>query len=206
MLRSLNAILGSSIVARDGVIGKAQDFFFEDRSWMIRYLVVATGNWLSRHRVLLSPAVLGQPDWTQKILPVSLTAEQVKKSPDVDTELPVSRQHEIEMSEYYGWPIYWSVESIPMPASIELPSIQVAGDPHLRSCREVTTYKAVASDGELGDISDMIIDQQSWTVRYILVSTGSWLGGQKLLIGTQTAASVSWSDRRVRFNQAREKL
>jgi uncharacterized protein YrrD len=206
MLRSLNALLGASIVAQDGVIGKAQDFFFEDRSWMIRYLVVATGSWLNRHRVLISPTALGQPDCAGKILPVSLTAEQVRNSPDVDTELPVSRQHEIEMSEYYGWPIYWSVESIPMPASIELPSIQIEGDPHLRSCREVATYKAAARDGELGDISDMIIDERTWAIRYVVVNTGSWLAGQKLLVGTQTEASVSWSDRRVRFNQPREKL
>ncbi|MGH9665159.1 MAG: PRC-barrel domain containing protein, partial [Bryobacteraceae bacterium] len=177
-----------------------------DQSWMVRYLVVATGSWVNRRCVLISPAALGQPDWTEKVLPVSLTAEQVRNSPDVDTELPVSRQHEIEMSEYYGWPIYWSVESMPMPASIELPSVQVQGDPHLRSCREIAGYTAAASDGELGDIADMIIDQRTWSIRYIVVSTGSWLAGHKLLVGTQTAASVSWSDRRVRFGQPREKL
>lgn len=206
MLRSLNTILGSAVLARDGPIGKAHDFFFEDRSWLIRYLVVETGSWLNRHQVLISPAALGTPDWAAKTLPVNLTRDQVHHSPDVDTELPVSRRHEIEMSEYYGWPIYWSVEAIPMPAGIEAPSIHVKGDPHLRSCREVAAYKIAASDGELGDIADLIIDQQTWTIRYFVVSAGSWLAGHKLLVATHTAAEVSWANRCIRFSEPREKL
>jgi hypothetical protein len=56
--------------------------------------VVDTGGWLSLRRVLISAAVLGQPDWKQEVFPVSLTKKQVENSPDTDLEQPISRQYE----------------------------------------------------------------------------------------------------------------
>jgi hypothetical protein len=68
---------------------------------------VDTGGWLSYRKVLISPFAIGHPDWTEKTLPVSITKEQVKNSPGVDTDKPVSRQHEMEYLAYYGYPDYW---------------------------------------------------------------------------------------------------
>ena len=42
-----------------------------------------------------------------QLLPVSITKDQVKNSPDIDTQKPVSRQHETEHLGYYGYPFYW---------------------------------------------------------------------------------------------------
>ena len=69
-------------------------FFFDDKTWAIRYLVVDTGAWLPGRRVLISPIALGQPDWAGQFFPVKLTMEQVRNSPDIDTDKPVSRQQE----------------------------------------------------------------------------------------------------------------
>jgi hypothetical protein len=95
------------IGAADGTIGHVKDFYFDDEAWVIRYLVVDTGTWLSSRTVLISPIAIGHPNWLEKILPVSITKEQVKNSPDIDTEKPVSRQHEIQYLGYYGYPYYW---------------------------------------------------------------------------------------------------
>ena len=46
------------------------------------------------------------------MLPVSVTREQVRRSPDVDSHKPVSRQHEIEQCAYYGYPYYWGGSGI----------------------------------------------------------------------------------------------
>ena len=73
MLRSIRDMEHYSIGATDGVIGKVQDFYFDDEAWVIRYLVVESDAWLSHRKVLISPFAIGQPDWSKKIFPVSIT-------------------------------------------------------------------------------------------------------------------------------------
>lgn len=73
MLRSTNDLEGYTIRATDGAIGKVEDFYFDDETWVIRYLVVDTGTWLSSRNVLISPISIGTPDWADKVLPVSIT-------------------------------------------------------------------------------------------------------------------------------------
>jgi uncharacterized protein YrrD len=90
MLRSMNDLEGYAIRATDGTIGHVKDFYFDDQAWVIRYLVVDTGTWLSSRKVLISPIAIGRPDWAEQVLPVSITKEQVKNSPDVDTKSTTS--------------------------------------------------------------------------------------------------------------------
>jgi hypothetical protein len=98
---------GYTIGAVDGVIGDVKDFYFDDAAWVIRYLVVETGNWLARRRVLISPISINEPNWSEKVFPAAITQEQVKNSPSIDTDKPVSRQHEGEYLDYYEFPHYW---------------------------------------------------------------------------------------------------
>jgi hypothetical protein len=104
MLRSMSDLEDYAIQATDGPIGRIRDFYFDDAAWVIRYLVVESGGWLSSRKVLISPIAIGRPNWTDKILPVSITKQQVRNSPDIDADKPVSRQHEIEYFEYYNYP------------------------------------------------------------------------------------------------------
>jgi hypothetical protein len=94
MLWNASAIKGYAIAASDGQLGTVSDFLFDDASWLIRWLVVDTGNWLSGRKVLLPPMVLGHPHPTEHEFPVRLTRQQVKDSPDINADQPVSRQME----------------------------------------------------------------------------------------------------------------
>lgn len=102
MLHSTNELLDFSIHATDGIIGQVKDLYFDDATWVVRYFVMDTGGWVLTRNVLISPIALGEPDWSAKVLPGSITREQVRNSPDIDTDLPVSRQHEMRYLEYYG--------------------------------------------------------------------------------------------------------
>jgi hypothetical protein len=62
MLRNASAINGYTVAANDGPLGTVNDFLFDDSTWLIRWLVVDTGNWLSGRKVLLPPSVLGHLD------------------------------------------------------------------------------------------------------------------------------------------------
>ena len=101
MLRSVNNLIGYSIRAIDGELGEVNEFYFDDYTWSIRYLVVDTGNFLSERKVLIPHRALGITDWDSKIFHVKLTMDQVRKSPDIDTKKPVSRQHEEKLFEHY---------------------------------------------------------------------------------------------------------
>jgi hypothetical protein len=58
MLRSLSGYGGYRIGARDRELGKVRDFYFDDRYWIVRYIVVDTRSWLPGRKVLVSPQVV----------------------------------------------------------------------------------------------------------------------------------------------------
>ncbi|QOY85505.1 PRC-barrel domain-containing protein [Paludibaculum fermentans] len=206
MLRSLSSLIGSTIHAEDGNLGHVHDFLFDDRGWRVRYLVVETGSWFSSRQVLVAPAAAGQPDWDQRILPVSLTMDQIRNSPDVDTARPVSRQEEIAISEYYGWPTYWSMEPPLVPVFASPQTAVMEEDTHLHSSKDIISYQVKAADGELGQIDDLIMEDSNWYVRYVVARTGSWMNGQKVLLTTRCVESISWPDRQVVLAQAHDDL
>src|ERR1700722_16007893 len=107
MLWHASAINGYAIAASDGPIGTVSDFLFDDASWRVRWLVVDTGNWLSGRKVLLPPSALGRLDAKEQEFLVTLTKQQVKDSPQIDTDRPVSRQLETSVYDFYGWSPYW---------------------------------------------------------------------------------------------------
>jgi hypothetical protein len=217
MLQSVKRLHGYAVRAMDGDMGKVDDFYFDDHTWTIRYLVANTGDWLSDRRVLLSTAALGCPLQEQRLFPVSLTREQVKKSPDIDTEKPVSRQKEEELHRYYGWTPYWGaglpyagevpLAPLVMPAEEEMGSEQrPKGDPHLRSTREVIGYYIHAADGEVGHVADLLVEDEGWVIRYIAVDTRHWLPGRHVLVVPQCVTEIDWSGRQVRVGLRREKI
>jgi hypothetical protein len=107
MLCSLNHFLGYGIKATDGKLGKVRHFLFDDEKWVVRYLIVDTGGFLSRKEVLISSIAIKTIAWQAHDIEVSLTQAQVEKSPDIDTQKPVSRQDENDYFSYYNWPGYW---------------------------------------------------------------------------------------------------
>ena len=66
MLTNASLIKGCTVAASDGHIGSVSDFLFDDSTWLVRWLVVDTGNWLSGRKVLLPPSVLGRLDPTDR--------------------------------------------------------------------------------------------------------------------------------------------
>jgi uncharacterized protein YrrD len=210
-LRSLKDLEGYKIAEKDGHIGKVHDFFFDDEFWVVRYLVVDTGSWLPGRKVLLSPGVLLTPDWNAREFTVALTRDQVKNSPDIDTDKPVSRQREMELRTYYGWPFYWTgggawPEPIPLMPPLEPPppKTREEGDPHLRSVREMIGYNIEADDGEIGFVDDFIAEEETWVIRYLVVSTHKWLPGRKVLVAPHwIAGRISWAKQTVKLNMSR---
>lgn len=226
MLRSLNSYRNQTLDARDGTIGKVHDFLFEDDSWAIRYAVADTRRWLPGRKVLIAAEALGQPDPVADNLPVDLSREQIQSSPDIDTDQPVSRQHQLTLHRHYGWPFYWSQptpmggplmahpDAAAIPTRISPPDAasandapKISGDPHLRSLREVQGYHIQAKDDRVGHVDDLLFSDEDWIVRYLVVDTRNWLPGKKVLLPPDWRVErISWSDRTVIVDLDREAI
>lgn len=210
MLHHIKSLTGFTIGATDGELGKVEEFYFDDESWTARYMVVKTGGWLFGKKVLVSPVALGEPDLQHKIFPVRLSTDQIKHSPDIDTEKPVSRQQEIELHRHYEWP-YHDTAGIGFYGGIGLTGMidsrvpfeeSIVGhaeeqqklDPHLRGTQEISGYQIHASDGSFGDVYDYVIDDQSWKIKYLIIDTGDWLPGKKVLISPQWIDKIDWAE------------
>lgn len=223
MLRNLSQVIHKGIHATDGDIGKVSDFFFDDSTWTIRYMVAETGNWLAGREVLISPSAFKAIDWEAGLFLVNLTKEQVQKSPNVDTKLPVSRQQEEDLANHYNWPIYWGggyagvfgsfptmSGMVPVPMRVETdppePVSEKNLDPHLRSTKEVTGYHISAKDGDIGHVADFTIDDATWSVQFLVVDTTHWLPGKQVLISPNVVQRVDWIARKVFVNLSMESI
>jgi hypothetical protein len=193
MLRNTTQLKGFAVRATDGELGTVDQLYFDDETWAIRYLTVET-SWLGGRRVLISPISVIQADWQAKRLDVALTKTQVENSPNIDTDKPVSRQHEIAYSGYYGYPYYWGGPFLWGPATYPGGVMTAPRDPiaeriqkestdsHLRSTKAVTGYHIEAADGEIGHVDGFIVDDEAWAIRYIEVATKNWWPGKKVLV------------------------
>jgi hypothetical protein len=221
-----------AIAATDGLIGLVKDFYFDDAAWVVRYLVVETGDWLAHRKVLISPISFGEPNWANKTFPVSISQAQVKTSPNIDTDKPVSRQHEEGYLRFFDYPYYWGGTSLwggglyagslvfdspnygsaayDAHALVMLHEEKASAqrhshdDPHLRSGNTVMHYSVHATDGDIGRVKGLLVDDMTWAIRYLVVSTSSWWGGHDVLIAPEWIDDINWSESTVVVDLSRQ--
>lgn len=220
MLRTLKNLESCTIGATDGHIGSVKDVYFDDQQWVVRYLVVSTGTWLLHRKVLLSPLSIRDWGWEGDVIPSTLTQAQVKESPGVDTDKPVSQEYERSFYGYYGYPYYWGGDSlwgeVPYPSMMTLGrayetseaatdrSKREIKDRHLRSCNAVSGYRLHASDGEIGHVNGYLVDERSWAIRFLIVDTSNWWLGHQVLVASEWTDRVSWSESTVTTSLTRQ--
>lgn len=213
-----------NVRAIDGELGKVKDIYFDDESWIVRYLIVDTLKWLPGRKVLVSPLAMDDIDDAHELVHIRETKDSIKESPKVSEAETVSKKHEQIISDYFDWPYYWSNQGI--WGSFKTPrgllqaydngQVQrrlerdVEVNYHLRSMNEikgaVEGYRISAADGNIGRIVDFLIDDDNWKVRYFLVETGKWLPGKLVLISPDWIESVDWFDKEVAVDLTKEQI
>lgn len=237
MLHSVQSILGFTIGATDGEIGKVKDVYFDSKTWKVRYLVVETGNWLVGRKVLLSPVAFQSIMWDSKTLPSDLSRERIKHSPDIDTEQPVSRQAETDLHDHYSWPIKDGAgigfmttgmvggvvaPGVPFeeriseemrnheddtisdrgPESENHNSHTPDNSDTLRSFKNFAGYRIQAAGGEdVGEVEDLIIESSSWNIPFLVIETGKWYSGDKIMASTNTISTAQYENSTIRIEQ-----
>ena len=219
MLRKATELMGLKLGAQDGEIGRVKDFYFDDQTWTVRYLVADTGTWLTDRRVLISPFAFKGVDIEHGHINVTLTRDQIEHSPSIDEHKPVSRQFEADYARHFGWPMYWygpalwgptpfplydgvAREPLPDPDAVA----QQSADPHLRSASEVKGYYLHARDGDLGHVDDFVLGDADWAIRYLVIDTRNWWPGKKALVSTKWITHVSWDRSQVGVDLSRAQI
>jgi sporulation protein YlmC with PRC-barrel domain len=208
MWRNIKQLLGDKLGASDGDIGHVKDFYFDDKSWAVRYVVADTGSWLSGRRMLISPHAFGSFHQAGKVLTVNLTRKQIEDSPAIESHKPVSRQYEEEYYQYYGWPSYWQGDglwgmsgfpilsmppkNLPSEKTVASKSKHEPTDAHLRSTQSTNGYHIEASDGTVGHVCDFMMDDKSWAIGQLVVKTGHRFSGNEVLIPVSKVDRISY--------------
>ena len=96
-------------------------------------------------------------------------------------------------------------EAPPLPIDTTLPA-DAPKNPHLRSNSELTGYDIQATNGAVGHVEDLVVDDDTWAVRYIEVDTRNWLPGKKVLLQIMRIDHIGWAERSVTVMLAKQAI
>jgi hypothetical protein len=140
-------------------------------------------------QVLISPYALVAVGKEKQHILIDLTKKQIEDSPSLNSDKPVSRQFEESYYRCYGWPMYWKGpfiwgyypnivrdhgkwrEKLNEATQAENSNL----GPHLLSTHDVSGHQ----NGEIGHVEDFIIDDKTWTIRYLIIDTKNWWPGKR---------------------------
>jgi sporulation protein YlmC with PRC-barrel domain len=77
-------------------------------------------------------------------------------------------------------------------------------DGHLVSTRQLKGCHVRATDGEIGHVDDVLVDEQSWRIRYLVLDTSNWVGGHSVVVSPRVLNGADWPERRVNVDVARD--
>jgi hypothetical protein len=203
-------MLGCVVEGRDGIIGEIKGVYFDDREWVLRYVLLETNAWFNRRHVAVLPSFLRQRDWGAGMVRADLSRGQAKEGPGVDSTRPISRHQEMQIHQYYEMPRYWDnggeSRAINAGGPRTLVAGVLAGEATLRNAKDMCGFGIKAHDGRSGSVSDFIVDDDRWTVCYIIVAVGNWCSGKKALISPAWVGEVSAVDEDITVGLSRDMI
>jgi hypothetical protein len=102
-LKSINKLYDFKINAKDGKVGKLNDFIVDTETWVLFNMVVETDECLlPARKILVSPAWIIKLDASQKSIDMGQSKRRIQNSPDFDPTAPVNRQDDTTLYDYYG--------------------------------------------------------------------------------------------------------
>jgi hypothetical protein len=212
----MRKLLGCSVLAEDGESGLLHDLYFDDQIWIVRYFVVQLGDESSTQKALIPPAAFRKPDEKTGRLPVKLTRarieynlsgeayrEQARWTAAEDGEpcvwLPKEQQSSLSDQRTLGMSPDAILEIISTD-SLVIPTESETRTINLQSGRAVSEYQFQAQDGQIGQIEDFIVNDETWGIYYLVVDTGCWRPGQKVLISPFSLSEINPAKARVLVN------
>ena len=194
MLRQLRLHRGCHAHASDGYIGTVEDFYFDDRHWDLRYLVLNTGKFPLGRKVLVPPTAIDTFDPQAQVVSLRQSMQEIQNSPEIDVDRPVYRQlHDLEVN-YTSWVTHWTPQhDLPAPEANPMPT----GDAHLRSLNNVCKYTVMAFDGRVGSVADLVVDSETWHIPLVILDTTHYLAADKVVLPSSDFKAIRVEDREI---------
>jgi hypothetical protein len=211
MLASLTELRSYRVRGRDGEIGRLDDVCVGENEWIVRYLVVDLED-LDREALLLT-AYLGQCDRATHTLWADIRRAQVENTAPLDRAEPLTRRDEQELHDLYGWPVYWweqeheitligGLWEEPGEATPDAEAQEQEG-PQMQFVGELLdVYGVQTAEGEVGVLQDVIIDDESWTIPYLVV--GLETPGRRVLLACDFVQTIDLAARRIHVSVPQE--
>jgi len=221
MLLSLKELAGFSIQAQDGEIGKVSDFYFDDQEWVVRHLIDKTGFGLLGRQTLITPDVIEMINLDARKLTVSLIREQIENGPTRSQEKPLARDVAKQKAAGQSADRYVSgasagdetiyavapaVQPKVIPIKREMAQDVTSDEPNLHSSNDVIGYRISTNNGLIGQIVDLFIDDETWAIQYLVISSKKELDNKRILIAPESIDWISWKQKSVSVSLEKEKI
>lgn len=212
MKHGVKDLTGYSIETTDGMKGKIKDFLFNEDNWVINYMDADFGSFLKHKRVLLPIRMIKDPLWESKHFLLDISKERIDTSPMPEDIPTVSQEYEKELMKHYGFAASWNLGYMPpsnpglyYPARpLNVPAKEIREEDmntNLRSFKEVKGYHILATDGKLGHVEDIIVDDLDWQMVYLVIDTSNWQPwSKKVILSVNWLEGVSYLSREVSVN------
>jgi len=211
-----------SLCNHEESLGALHDIYLDDNSFSVSWFVFETGAWFSSNKILLDTSQVLGVDLHAGAIHTALERDQIENAESPEAHPTVSEQTDddapyrinnnfpLYAAGYAGMALPSMMLNVRFPRdeaeSGEKSSENVLKDQHLRSANEVTGYSVMLDDGELGNIQDLIIDYEKWTISFVVVDTGNWLPGKPVAIEPTQIESINWPDRTVNIRKTKRSL
>ncbi|QRR00830.1 PRC-barrel domain-containing protein [Dyadobacter sandarakinus] len=202
MERSFKSLTHYGLGAIDGEIGKICDVYVDGATWHICYWIVDTGTLLDQRKVMIAAhSVLGI-ECRNKTFETSLSRNQIKDSPVIDTNKAESNQQEIISDHFRN---YWF---LPIKHGVLLDKEANRGisNINLRSLEVLLSCKIYGTDSYLGRVIDYILDTKYWKIDYLIIEIGGLFRSQKVLIPIKLINTINWTVLVININMAKKEF
>lgn len=187
-------------------IGRVDRFFADLDRWAIRYLAVVSGG-APRHVHLVSPLSVAGIDWQERRIRVRTTRRKVEEGPEVEVGAPISRAQEAEHNRLFRLPPYWGGVSLwgdqLLPVLLaRTPGSARHGSGAPEIVRLISTSSLLRSslhcpEGPIGPVVDLLMDQDSWALRFLVVESRGEGPRGKLMVDPAWVESCDLADNRL---------
>jgi hypothetical protein len=174
MVRKAGDFYNKPVYAVNDETGKLSEFIFDERSWTIRYMVVALEKGFKLKDVLVSPVAF--ESFNDRNLKIQLTKDEILKCSDKTTAEPADTQQKKSSERFrttaqsFGsYNERFETVLFPPKPSISNLEDEKKGNPYLRSSGEISRCKILTEDSVWWRVEDLLFDDRIWNFRFILV-------------------------------------
>ena len=175
MLRCSTELIRYDVAAAEGKIGEVCDFYFDDRDWGVRFIVVDTDGLFGDNRILIRPQDVRELRFPEEAIVLDMARSKVEEASG-PAMFPAAAEG----------------------ATVSDDSLALTeGGQVLRGVAQLSSFEVTGEDAKIGCVHGLLIETTTWSIRYLIVDTGNWLPGKLILLSPHSVERIDWDDRTV---------